>query len=145
MSFVYEYTTTRRRIGEIEAPATSPDAAYQAVRDIGERERECLVVLLLNRKRRIIGREMLYTGTQSGSNVRIAELFTLAIRQGASAILLAHNHPSGDMNPSPDDLRTTVDAVAAGRLLGVPVIDHLIIGESTYRSMREQSGISFDD
>ncbi len=145
MSALYEYTTTRRRISD--TPATvcdTPASAYAAVRDLADEEREHLIVVLLNRKNRAVGRETLYIGTVSGSPVRIAELFTLAVRQCADGILLAHNHPSGDPAPSADDLRTTREAAAAGKLLGIRVVDHIIVGEAgRFHSMREQSPESF--
>ena len=90
-------------------------------------ERESLVVALLSRKHRLIAVVPVYVGNVAGSPVRIAELFTEAVRRNASGILLAHNHPSGDPSPSADDLRTTKDAAAAGRLLGIEVVDHLVL------------------
>ena len=68
--------------------------------------------------------------------MRIAELFTEAVRRNASGILLAHNHPSGDPSPSADDLRTTKDAMAAGGLLGIEVVDHLIFGAGRWISLQ---------
>ena len=85
-----------------------------------------------------------YEGTVAGMPVRVAELFTEAVRRNAAALVLAHNHPSGDPTPSPDDVRTTVEAVGAGRLLGVPVVDHLVFGAGRWASLRERSGISFE-
>lgn len=127
-------------------PCDSPSAAAAALGPhLANRERETLAVALLTRKRRLMSVVPVYTGTVAGTSVRIGELFTEAVRRNASAILLAHNHPSGDPAPSPDDLRTTTDAVAAGRLLGVPVIDHLVFGAGCWWSLRERSGISFDE
>ncbi len=127
-------------------PCDSPAAAAAALAPhLSNRERETLAVALLARKRRLISVVPVYAGTVSGTTVRVGELFTEAVRRNASAILLAHNHPSGDPLPSPDDLRTTTDAVAAGRLLGIPVIDHLVFGAGRWHSLRERSGISFDE
>src|SRR5207237_10893016 len=102
-------------------------------------EREALVVALLSRSHRLIAVVPLYSGNVAGTSVRIGELFTEAIRRNAAGIILAHNHPSGDPSPSPDDRRTTADAVAAGRLLGVEVVDHLVFGAGRWASARRPS------
>ena len=78
----------------------------------------------------------MYVGNVAGTSVRIGELFTEAVRRNASGIVLAHNHPSGDPSPSADDLRTTKDAVAAGRLLGIEVVDHLVFGAGRWVSLQ---------
>jgi proteasome lid subunit RPN8/RPN11 len=119
-------------------------------RDIGELlsdemsalEREELRVVLLNTRNGVLAVETVYMGNVSSSLVRIAELFTEAIRRQASSILLVHNHPSGDPSPSPDDLRLTAEAIAAGRLLDIPVIDHIVIGGGTFVSLRDR-GVAF--
>jgi DNA repair protein RadC len=99
-------------------------------------ERESLVVALLSRRHRLMAVVPVYVGNVAGTPVRIGELFTEAVRRNASGILLAHNHPSGDPSPSADDLRTTKDAAAAGRLLGVEGVDHLVFGAARWVSVR---------
>jgi DNA repair protein RadC len=100
-------------------------------------EREQLIVGLLNRKQRLLECVTpLYVGSVSGTPVRIAELFSDAIKRQAPAIVLAHNHPSGDPTPSADDIRTTRDAASAGRLLGIEVVDHLVFGAGRWVSLR---------
>jgi len=99
-------------------------------------EREQLIVALLSRKQRLIAVTPLYWGSVAGTPVRIAELFTDAIRRQAPGIVLAHNHPSGDPTPSADDIRTTRDAAQAGRLLGIEVTDHLVFGAGRWVSLR---------
>jgi len=100
-------------------------------------EREQLVVALLNRKQRLMECvTTLYAGSVSGTPVRVAELFTEAIKRQAPAIVLAHNHPSGDPTPSADDIRTTREAAHAGRLLGIEVVDHLVFGAGRWVSLR---------
>jgi DNA repair protein RadC len=81
-----------------------------------------------------------YAGNVAGTSVRIGELFTEALRRNAPAIVLAHNHPSGDPTPSADDLRTTRDAVAAGRLLGIDVLDHVVFGAGRFVSLGKEQG-----
>jgi DNA repair protein RadC len=118
---------------ELAAAALAPHFAHL--------ERESLVVALLSRKHRLIAVVPVYVGNVAGTPVRIAELFTEAVRRNASGILLAHNHPSGDPTPSADDLRTTHDAAAAGQLLGIDVVDHVVFGAGRWVSLRrDRSG-----
>ena len=127
------------RDGEI---LDSPSAAARALAPhLAHRDREALVVALLTRKQRLITVAPIYEGNVAGTSVRIGELFTEALRRNAAGIVLGHNHPSGDPEPSADDLRTTRDAVAAGRLLGVSVVDHVIIGAGRHVSLRERGAL----
>jgi DNA repair protein RadC len=89
------------------------------------------------------GKATVYTGNISSSLVRVGELFRDAVRLDAAGIILVHNHPSGDPTPSPDDLHLTAEALAAGRLLDIDVLDHLVIGHDAHVSLRDR-GISFD-
>ena len=86
---------------------------------------------------------VVYQGNVSAALVRIGELFRDAVRRHAAGIIIVHNHPSGDPTPSPDDLHLTAEAVAAGRLLDVPVLDHVILGHGAFVSLRDR-GITFD-
>ena len=119
---------------ELAAAALAPHFAHL--------EREQLVVALLTRKQRLMAVAPLYQGSVSGTTVRIAELFTDAVRRNASGILLAHNHPSGDPAPSADDIRTTRDAAQAGRLLGVELVDHLVFGAGRWVSLRRSGAFA---
>ena len=83
-------------------------------------------------------------GPRSQIQVRIAELFRDAVRAHAAAIIVVHNHPSGDPEPSADDLHLTAEAIAAGRLLDIPLLDHVILAGDSYVSLRDR-GIAFDD
>ena len=96
--------------------------------DMGRLEREELRVLVLNTKNVVQRVTTVYVGNVSASLVRIGELFRDAVRLDAAGIVLVHNHPSGDPTPSPDDLHLTAEAIAAGRLLDVDVLDHVVIG-----------------
>ena len=119
------------------------DLADRLVPQMGRLEREELRVVLLNAKNVVLGVETVYQGNVSTALVRVAELFRDAVRRHAAGLILVHNHPSGDASPSPDDLHLTAESVAAGRLLDVPVLDHLIIGHDSYVSLRDR-GIPFD-
>jgi DNA repair protein RadC len=124
----------------IRGPA---DVADRLVLQLGGLEREELHVLLLNTKNIVLDQVRAYQGNISSSLVRVGELFSEAVRRTASGIVLVHNHPSGDATPSPDDLHLTAEAIAAGRLLDIDVLDHLIIAGDTFVSLREY-GIAFD-
>ncbi len=110
---------------------------------MGRLEREELWVVLLSSKNTVLSIERVYQGNVSAALVRVGELFRDAVRRHAAGIIVVHNHPSGDPTPSPEDLHLTAEAVAAGRLLDVPVLDHLIIGHDAFISLRDR-GITFD-
>jgi DNA repair protein RadC len=133
MPAVFEYTFRRRRIAEPIGTVRSPADAVTLLRDYlrpDEAEQERLVVALVNVKNVVIGVETLYVGNASGSSVRVGEVFRAAVRLNASAIVIAHNHPSGDPMPSADDLAVTKDIAAAGRILDIDLLDHVILGSS---------------
>jgi DNA repair protein RadC len=123
----------------------------RAPRDVAERlmpemaplEREQLRVLLLNAKNVVLRQATVYQGNVSAALVRVAELFRDAVRTHAAGIILVHNHPSGDPEPSPDDLHLTAEGIAAGRLLDIALLDHVIIGADAYVSLRDR-GVAFD-
>lgn len=118
----------------------SPEAAARALQPyFAHLDREEVKVGLLSRKHRLLGVVDVYAGNVAGTSVRIGELFTEALRRNAPAIVIGHNHPSGDPAPSAEDVRTTRDAVAAGRLLGVDVLDHLVFGAGRYVSIGASS------
>lgn len=106
--------------------------------EMGSLDQEHLRVVLLNTKNHVVGQREVYKGSLNSSLVRTAEVFRDAIKENAAAIIVAHNHPSGDPTPSPEDVRVTRDLVAAGRLLDIEVLDHLVIGQQRYVSLRER-------
>ena len=85
----------------------------------------------------------LYKGSVSTSLIRVSELFREAVRENCPALVVVHNHPSGDPNPSPEDIKITEQIVKAGKLLDIEVLDHLIIGHQRYVSLKER-GLGFD-
>lgn len=126
-------TVQRGEDGEV---VSTPDAAARALQPyFAHLDREEVKVALLSRKHRLLAVVDVYAGNVAGTSVRIGELFTEAIRRNAPAIVLGHNHPSGDPTPSADDVRTTRDAVAAGRLLGIDVLDHIVFGAGRWMSL----------
>lgn len=119
------------------------DVADRLIVSMTGLEREELRVVILNTKNVVLRVVTVYQGNVSASLVRVGELFRDAVRMNASGIILVHNHPSGDPTPSPDDLHLTAEALAAGRLLDIDLLDHLVIGGDTYISLRDR-GVSFD-
>lgn len=122
---------------------TPADVADRLVLQMGRLEREELRVVLLNTKNVVLRVATVYVGNVSASLVRVGELFRDAVRVDAAAVILVHNHPSGDPTPSPDDLHLTAEALAAGRLLDVEVLDHLVVGHDAWVSLRDR-GVAFD-
>ena len=119
------------------------DIADRMVLQMGRLEREELWVVVLNTKNVVLRVVPVYRGNVSASLVRVGELFCDAVRLGASGIILVHNHPSGDPTPSPDDLHLTAEALAAGRLLDIELLDHLVVGHDAWISLRDR-GVAFD-
>ncbi len=119
------------------------DVADRLMTEMGRLEREELRVLSLNAKNVVQRVSTVYVGNVSASLVRVGELFRDAVRLDASGVVLVHNHPSGDPTPSPDDLHLTAEAIAAGRLLDVDVLDHVVIGHDAWVSLRDR-GVTFD-
>ena len=105
---------------------------------MGLLEHEQMRLLLLDTKHHLIAAVTLYAGTVDECHVRVAEVFREAVRRNAAALIVAHNHPSGAVDPSPEDVRVTTEIVQAGRLLDVEVLDHLILGHDRYTSLHER-------
>ena len=121
----------------------SPDDAAELVRyEMSALEQEHLRVLLLDTRNRVLDIVEVYQGSVNTSQVRVGEVFKAAIRRNATAVIIVHNHPSGDPAPSPDDLAVTRACVQAGKLVDVEVLDHLVIGQGRYVSMKER-GLGF--
>jgi len=123
---------------------TSPaDVASLLMLEMGCLEQENLRTLLLDTKNRVLDSPTIYVGNVNSSIIRVAEVFREAVKQNATALILAHNHPSGDPTPSPEDVQVTRSVVEAGALLGIEVLDHLVIGHQRFVSLKER-GLGFD-
>ena len=133
----------RRTVGQAAVPRaqmTSPRVvAEYLLPQFGNRRVEQFGVLLLDTKHRVLRCTVLSVGTLDASIVHPREVFREAVAGGAAAIVVFHNHPSGDPEPSVDDAQLTERMVAAGVLMGIHVIDHVILAETRYYSFREQS------
>ncbi len=123
----------------VRSPA---DLANLLIPEMAYLEQEHLRVVLLNTKNQVLAAPEVYVGSLNTSVVRVAELFREAIRQNAAALIIVHNHPSGDPTPSPEDVQVTRQVVEAGRLLDIEVLDHLVIGQQRYVSLKER-GLGF--
>jgi DNA repair protein RadC len=119
------------------------DVADRLILQMGGLEREELRAVILDTKNHVLRVSTVYQGNVSASLVRVGELFRDAVRLNAASVILVHNHPSGDPTPSPDDLHLTSEALVAGRLLDIALLDHLVIGHDAFVSLRDR-GVSFD-
>ncbi len=123
----------------INSPA---DAAALVVYEMSALEQEHLRVILLDTRNRVLEIVEVYKGSVNSSQVHVGELFKAAIRRNAASLIIVHNHPSGDPTPSPDDVAVTRAALQAGKLLDVPVLDHMVIGQGRWVSLKER-GLGF--
>lgn len=115
---------------------TPGDLAERLLAEMGHLEREELRVAILNTKNAVIALLTVYVGSLAGSPVRVGEVFRDAVRRHGAAIVVVHNHPSGDPSPSAEDLRITGELSQAGRLLDIDLLDHIVIGRGRWVSLR---------
>ena len=118
------------------------DAANFLMPQLRHLQEEHFVVILFDMKNRLLNVDWLYKGTLNSSVLRVGEIFQEAVRRKAAAIIVAHNHPSGDPTPSPEDIKVTRDIRQAGIILDIELLDHLIIGNGRFVSMK-QRGLGF--
>ena len=121
-----------------------PAACALACADIQTAAQELFICFDLNSKNGVIDRRLVSLGLLDASLVHPREIFRGAIVAGAAAVICIHNHPSGDPTPSAEDIRITRQLVDAGRILGIRVLDHVIIGRPNHTSLREQGLVSFE-
>jgi len=98
--------------------------------------------MLLDSKHRVQRVHLVYVGNVNTATIRVAEVFREAIKDNAVAMIVAHNHPSGDPSPSPEDIQVTEEIVRVGNMLDIQVLDHLIIGRQQHISLKER-GLGF--
>lgn len=118
----------------IESPAA---AAALLSQDLMWQSQEHFAVLLLDVKNRLIGTQVITIGTATETLASPREIFREVIRRGATRVIVAHNHPSGNVEPSPQDIDLTSQLLAGAQFLGIPLLDHLILGNGNYQSLRE--------
>lgn len=130
-----------KRLREGDAIGGPEDVYRHYYPHLRDAEHERFAVILLDGRHRVIRDAVISQGTLTASLVHPREVFRPALREGAAALVLAHNHPSGDPTPSGEDREVTQRLVKAGELLGIPVLDHVIVAEHGYRSLREDDGL----
>ncbi|HEY9723411.1 MAG TPA: DNA repair protein RadC [Oscillatoriaceae cyanobacterium] len=138
-----ELGARRSALGSAEHPiVSSPQDAFRllAPRFAGL-DREHFVAILLDSKHQVLGLELVAIGSLNATIVHPRELFKSAIRKSAAALLLAHNHPSGDPTASREDLALTRQLMEGSAILGMKILDHLVVGDGRYESLRETSGL----
>lgn len=109
--------------------------------DLMWQPQECFAVVLLDIKHRIIGKQVISIGTATETLAHPREIFREVIRHGAIRFIIAHNHPSGSVDPSPEDLILTRQLLHGAQLLGIPLLDHLILGNGNYASLRQLTAL----
>ena len=124
---------------QIKSPS---DAASLLMLEMSHLDQEHLRTVLLDTKNRVQTITTIYIGSLNASLIRVGEIFKAALKWNSAALIVVHNHPSGDPTPSPEDVLVTREIVQAGKLLDVDVLDHLVIGQGRFVSMRER-GLGF--
>ncbi len=127
--------TSSKNIKSIKSPKDISDLFMEEMRYY---KKEYFKILLLNTKNEIISSDLISVGSLNSSLVHPREVFVNAIKKSASCIILVHNHPSGNPRPSKEDINITKRLIEAGKIIGIDVLDHIIIGDGSYSSLKEQ-------
>lgn len=131
-------------VPEERATISSPqDVANLLGAEMATLDQEHLKVLLLNARHQVLSIQEIYVGNVSGAAVRASEVFRPAVRDNAPYIIVVHNHPSGDPTPSREDVSVTRDLVAAGKLMGIELLDHVIVGSANSFVSMNEKGMGF--
>ena len=136
----------KEKVGRYELPREigSPEEAYNAITtitNVQEEAQEVFGVLILNTKNKIVAVHEVSRGVLNSSLVHPREVFKPAVLHNAAAIICFHNHPSGDPEPSRDDIEITERLKNAGEILGIPVYDHIIVGDDRYVYLKERGAM----
>lgn len=133
----------------VTAPAERPqvrspaDAAQLVMAEMALLDQEQLRLVLLDTKNRVLSIPVVYKGSLNTSLIRVGEIFRYALKENCAALIVIHNHPSGDPTPSPEDVMVTRKLVEGGQLLDIEVLDHLVIGRGRFVSLKER-GLGFN-
>lgn len=119
----------------VRSPEDGADYVMEEMRTL---DQEHFIALFLNTKNQIIHSQTIFIGTLNSSVVHPREIFREAVRRSSASIIVAHNHPSGDPTPSPEDINVTKRLVKAGKIMGIEVLDHLVIGDGRFVSLKEK-------
>ncbi|NMX21031.1 hypothetical protein C5S30_01040 [ANME-1 cluster archaeon GoMg4] len=135
------FELARRYFGKKDVKITFPTDVLPFVRDIVDKKQEYFVCISLNGANEVIGKRIVTIGLLNANQVHPREIFSDAIADRAASIILVHNHPSGNTEPSKDDIEITQRLMQAGEILGITIHDHLIVSKKGYTSMKEQGMI----
>lgn len=122
----------------IDSPQAAADALSQ---DLMWKQQEHFAVLLMDVKNRLLGTQVLTIGTATETLAHPRDIFREVIRQGATRAIVSHNHPSGNLEPSPEDIALTKQLLAGAQFLAIPLLDHLILGNGDFRSLRQTTSL----
>jgi DNA repair protein RadC len=124
---------------KVDSPET---VARLLMSELAYADQEHVKVVLIDTRNYVISIPTIYKGSLNSAHIRVGELFKEAIRRNAAAVIIAHNHPSGDPTPSPEDVVLTRKIIEAGRILNIDVLDHLVLGRQRWVSLKER-GVTF--
>ena len=130
-----ELSVQKSDLERIKSPS---DAAQILIPRLGNLQQEKFEVVLLNTKHKVIGIKEISRGSLNSSVVHPREVFRIAIKRSSAAIIVAHNHPSGDLTPSQEDINLTKRLIKTGEIVGIDLLDHLIIAHKNYSSLKEK-------
>ena len=120
------------------------DDVYNLVKDEMENElQEKFLAIYLDTKKYVLMKKVIFVGTVNSSSVTPRDVFREAVKLNSASMILVHNHPAGSINPSYEDIYLTNEFIKLGKMMGILVIDHVIIGKNNYYSMRESNGDLF--
>ena len=135
----YEVETQPERSTEDLPSINTPQDVHDLLgKEMSALAQEQLRVLLLDRRNRVLGQRTVYQGNVFSSVVRAAEVFRAAVVESLPSVIIAHNHPSSDPSPSPEDVSITRDLAKAGKVLGIELLDHVVIGGKSFVSLKEK-------
>lgn len=130
---IQQYKPEERYV--IRSPEDGADYVMEEMRSLNQ---EHLVVLFLNTKNQVIHQQTIFIGSLNASIVHPREIFREAVKRSAASVVCAHNHPSGDPSPSQEDIHVTRRLVEAGKIMGIELLDHLVIGNNRFISLKEK-------
>ena len=134
----YGIETQPERPGDLPTISCPEDVKRLVQPEMASQAQEQLRVLLLDSRNGVVGQRVIYQGNINSITVRAAEVFRPAVVENAPHIIIAHNHPSMDPEPSPEDISVTKDIAQAGELLGIELLDHVVIGRDGVVSLKER-------
>jgi len=124
-------------VRKIDDPLVSPCSIYKKLKFMSKSSKEIFIALALTTRNHVIKKEVISVGTLNASLFHPREVFQFAILNNAASIIVAHNHPSGKSDPSDEDIHGTHRLMEAGRIIGIDLLDHIIIGKDEYTSLKE--------